>query len=138
MLGTLGAAPFGKTVRCKTEGGEGVLDAPSLLVGEILAGDAALIETNTDGGGLAAGNFGRHKDVGAVFSNVTFMEPVSSFCVTCLCGTKCDGLCLLFLCLLGEGTGCMECSARDDVAVFVYGIAVQLDAAARTDVAGHG
>ena len=32
----------------------------------------------------------------------------------------------------------MERSARDDVAVFVYGISVQLDAAARTDVAGHG
>ena len=138
MLGALGAAPFGKTVRCKTEGGEGVMDAPSLLVGEILAGDAALIETNTDGGGLAAGNFGRHEDRGLVAALTSFARPGRSPRVAELRGSKCDGLCLLFLCLLCEGTGCVERSPRDDVAVFVYGIAVQLDAAARTDVAGHG
>ena len=139
MLGTLvAAAPFGKTVRCKTEGGEGVMDAPSLLVGEILAGDAALIETNTDGGRFAAGNFGRHEDRGLVAALTSFARPGRSPRVAELRGSKCDGLCLLFLCLLCEGTGCVERSARDDVAVFVYGIAVQLDAAARADVAGHG
>ena len=138
MLGTLAAAPFGKTVRCKTEGGEGVMDAPSLLVGEILAGDAALIETDTDGGGLAAGNFGRHEDRGLVAALTSFARPGRSPRVAELRGSERDGLCLLFLCLLGEGACCMECSACDDVAVFVYGIAVQLDAAARADVAGHG
>ena len=138
MLGTLAAAPFGKTVRCKTEGGEGVMDAPSLLVGEILAGDAALIETDTDGGRFAAGNFGRHEDTGLVATLTSFARPGRFPRVTELCGSKRDSLCLLFLCLLCEGAGCMECSARNNVAVTVYGIAVQLDAAARADVAGHG
>ena len=138
MLGTLAAVSFGKTVRCKTEGGEGVLDAPSLLLGEILLAGAALIETDTDGGRFAAGNFGRHKDRGVIVADMTWMIPTPFSRMTSLCGSKPDGLCLLFLCLLCEGTGCMERSARDDVAVFVYGIAVQLDAAARADVAGHG
>lgn len=114
------------------------MDAPSLLVGEILAGDAALIETDTDGGRFAAGNLGRHKDRGVIVADMTWMIPTPFSRMTSLRGSKCDGLCLLFLCLLGEGTGCVERSARDDVAVFVYGIAVQLDAAAGTDVAGHG
>ena len=138
MLRALAAVSFGKTVRCKTEGGEGVMDAPSLLVGEILAGDAALIETDTDGGRFAAGNLGRHEDRSVIVADMTWMPKASSSRMTSLCGTERDGLCLLFLCLLCEGAGCMERSARDDVAVFVYGIAVQLDAAARADVAGHG
>ena len=71
-------------------------------------------------------------------ADMTWMIPTPFSRMTSLCGSERDGLCLLFLCLLCEGTGCMECSACDDVAVFVYGISVQLDAAARTDVAGHG
>ena len=114
------------------------MDAPSLLVGEILLAGAALIETDTDGGGPTERDFGRHEDTGLRATLTSFARPGRFPCVTELCGSKRDGLCLLFLCLLCEGTCCMECSARDDVAVFVYGISVQLDAAAGTDVAGHG
>ena len=125
----------------ESERGQRVLHALSLCILDVRRFDgrsmAALIGLHADGGGIALGDFGRHKDDVMIFPYFSSMEPVPSFGITALCRSEGDGKFLLFLGVFFDRPRCMERSSCNDVAVLVFNGAVQKDVRACTDTAGE-